>query len=157
MSVSLSIDVHGCSVPEAMRIFIDYYNGCVRSGTKGFIEVVHGYGSSGPGGAIQRELRKFLAVNTDRLEMYVEGDAVGNPGITKVYPKKLLPIFHDSIGSHSSAVREALLRFCETPIARERVFTKLRGRFGDRVLRDEISRLVRDGLLSEVGGMLQLQ
>ena len=157
MSVSRSIDLHGCTVPEAMRQFIDFYNCSVRSGHQGFIEVIHGYGSSGPGGAIQQELQRYLEVNSDRLEMYIAGDSVGNPGITKVYPKKLLSVIHESIGAQSSAVREAILRFCETPKNRERVLTKLRGRFGDRVLRSEISRLVREGLLRETGGKLVRQ
>ena len=157
MSVSRSIDLHGCTVSEAMRQFIDFYNDCIRSGYQGVIEVIHGYGSCVPGGAIQQELRRYLAVNSDRLEMYIAGDSVGNPGITKVYPKKLLSVIHESIGAQSSAVREAILRFCETPKNRERVLTKLRGRFGDRVLRSEISRLVREGLLSEIGGKLGRQ
>jgi hypothetical protein len=79
--------------------------------------VIHGYGSSGPGGAIQQELRRYLAVNSDRLEMYIEGDSVGNHGITKVHPKRLLPVIHDSIGAQSSRVREAILGFCDTPKA----------------------------------------
>lgn len=157
MNVSRSIDLHGCTVPEAMQQFIDFYNDCIRSGYQGVIEVIHGYGSRAPGGAIQQELRRYLAANNDRLEMYLVGDAVGNPGITKVYPKRLLPVIQDSIGAQSSKVREAILEFCDTPKAKERLFIKLRGRFGDRVLRDEISQLVREGRLSEIGGKLQRQ
>ena len=157
MSVSRSIDLHGCTVSEAMRQFIDFYNDCIRSGYQGVIEVIHGYGSCVPGGAIQQELRRYLAVNSDRLEMYIAGDSVGNPGITKVYPKRLLPVISGNVGAQSNAASEAILKFCEMPRAKERIFMKLRGRFGDRILRDEISRLVRDGLLSEIGGKLMRQ
>ena len=83
------------------------------------------------------------------------GDAVGNPGITKVFPKRLLPVIRNSIGAQSIAVSESILKFCETPKTRERVFTKLRGRFGDSVLKDELSRLIRDGLLREIDGKLE--
>lgn len=157
MTVSRSIDLHGCTVPEAMRQFTNFYNDCVRCGFQGFIEVIHGYGSSGTGGAIQQELRRYLAANSDRLEMYVAGDAIGNPGITKVYPKRLLPVIQDENGAQSIKVREAIIEFCDTPKARERLFIKLRGRFGERVLRDEIRRLIREGLLREIGGKLERQ
>ena len=156
MMESLSIDLHGYTVSEAMRRFVDFYNGCVRSGHRGFIEVIHGYGSSGTGGAIQQELRRYLIANADRLEMYVAGDAVGNPGITKVYPKRLLPTVQAGVGSRSSDAREAILKFCEAPKAREKVFVKLRGRFGDSTLREELSRLIRDGLLREVDRKLRV-
>jgi hypothetical protein len=155
MGVSLSIDLHGCSVPEAMRQFVDFYNDCIRNGNQGFIEVIHGYGSSGTGGTIQQELRRYLAANSDRLEMHIAGDSVGNPGITKVYPKRLLPIVQNAIGAQSTAVREAILRLCQTPKAKEKILLKLRGRFGDSSLREELSRLIRDGLLHEVDGKLE--
>lgn len=90
--------------------------------------MTHGYGSRAPGGAIQQELRRYLAANNDRPEMYLVGDAVGNPDITKVYPKRLLPVIQDSIGAQSSKIREAILEFCDTPKAKERLFIKLRGR-----------------------------
>jgi hypothetical protein len=130
-------DLHGCTVPEAMRQFIVFYNDCVRSGYQGFIEVIHGYGSSGPGGAIQRELRRYLGMNSDRLEMYIAGESVGNPGIAKVHPKKLLPAIPDSIGFLTNKVREAILGFCGTPKIGERLFSRLSGRFGERLLRDD--------------------
>ena len=101
-----------------------------------------------------KELRRFLAANSDRLEMYVAGDAVGNPGITKVYPKRLLPTTQHGAGSRSSGAREAILKLCEESRAKEKVFAKLRGRFGDPTLREELSRLIVDGLLVEVDGKL---
>jgi hypothetical protein len=149
-------------VHEAIEQFVDFYNGCVRSGYRGCIEVIHGYGSSGVGGTIQQELRRYLARNCERLEIYVPGD-LGNPGITRVYPKRLLPAIQNRNSGQNSGrssdqairAREAILNFCETPKSRERIFIKLRGRFGDRVLRDEMSRMIRDGLLKEDGAKLK--
>jgi hypothetical protein len=145
-----------------MEQFVDFYNSCVRSGYRGCIEVIHGYGSSGVGGKIQQELRRYLARNSERLEIYVPGD-LGNPGITRVYPKRLLPASRNrssgqNPGQNSDQAmraREAILNFCETPKSKERVFSKLTGRFGDRVLRDEMSRMIRDGLLEEDGAKLK--
>jgi len=85
------IDVHGRSVTEAMRAFIAFYNGCLRKGYRESIEVIHGYGSSGTGGVILQELRRYLAANAGRLESFVPGESVGNLGVTIVYPKKILP------------------------------------------------------------------
>jgi hypothetical protein len=102
---------------------------------------------------IQKELRKFLSANSGCLEMLILGESVGNPGITKVFPMKLLPV--RGAGSGPNAVGNAILKFCEAPKARERIFTKLRGRFGDRVLREELDRLLKDGLLREIDGKLE--
>jgi hypothetical protein len=135
-----------------MAKFVDFYNSSVRSGYRGCIEVIHGYGSSDAGGGkIQQELRRYLQKNSACLEIYVPGN-LGNPGITRVYPKKLLPASQKSDQSNRS--HEAILNFCETPKSKERIITKLTGRFGDRVLRDELNSLVRDGLLKEDGAKL---
>jgi hypothetical protein len=139
-----------------MGQFVEFYNDCVRNGYRGFIEVIHGYGSSSSGGAIQRELRRYLAANSDRLEMYVPGDSLGNPGMTKVFPKRLLPAVQDKNGPSSTA-RQAILRFCDLPRSKDRILSRLTGRFGDRVLRDEIDCMVRDGLLRERDGKLERQ
>lgn len=156
MSDSRSIDLHGCTVHEAMEQFVDFYNSSVRSGYRGCIEVIHGYGSSGAGGKIQQELRRYLAKNSERLEIYVPGN-FGNPGITRVYPKRLLPENQKSGrgADEANRAREAILNFCETPKSKERIFTKLTRRFGDRILRDEMSRMIRDGLLKEEGAKLK--
>ena len=101
---------------------------------------------------IEQELRRYLAKNSERLEIYVPGN-FGNPGITRVYPKRLLPENQKSGrgADEANRAREAILNFCETPKSKERIFTKLTRRFGDRILRDELSRMIRDGLLKEEG------
>jgi hypothetical protein len=151
---SRTLDLHGFGASEALGKFVEFYNECVRSGYRGPIEVIHGYGSTGAGGVIQQELRKFLSAHSSCLEMLILGESIGNPGLTKVFPMKLLPA--RGAGSGPNAVRNAILKFCETPKAKERIFTKLRGRFGDRVLRDELDRLLKDGLLRETDGKLEI-
>jgi DNA-nicking Smr family endonuclease len=81
MNNSRSINLHGCTVPEAISQFTDFYNDCVRSGYHGYIDVIHGYGSTGQGGAIRTALQQYLESYSSHLEMCVFGDAIGNPGI----------------------------------------------------------------------------
>lgn len=85
------IDLHGLREAEAIRRFARDYNAYVRSGRRNPIRVVHGYGSSGRGGVIQRAIRRYVAANIGRFDKVVEGDSLANPGITIVYPKRLLP------------------------------------------------------------------
>ena len=86
------IDLHGLPEREAIAKFIRDYNAYVREGGRDPIHVVHGYGSSsGKGGVIQRALRVFLATHRAKLEGVIEGEVLGNPGFTVVYPKRLLP------------------------------------------------------------------
>lgn len=84
------IDLHGMRVDAALDAFIQYYNQCLREGYREGIEVVHGYGSSGKGGALLAALRELLARHTDRCTV-VLGESVGNVGMTLVYPDKKLP------------------------------------------------------------------
>ena len=48
-----------------MREFVRFYNACVRSGYRGRLEVIHGYGSTGGGGVIREELRRFLKAHAE--------------------------------------------------------------------------------------------
>jgi hypothetical protein len=152
MNVSRSIDLHDCTVQEAISKFLDFYNTCVRSGYRGRIEVIHGYGSTGVGGIIKQELRKYLAANTERIEQFIAGDLVGNPGVTILYPKRTLKASPQGQGSVPllNAAQKAIQRLCVTPKVKERILTKLRGRFGDRVLLAEIGSMVQSGALEAI-------
>jgi hypothetical protein len=134
------IDLHGLTVDEAMAEFIQFYNDCVERGYQGRIEVVHGYGSSGQGGAILRVLRDYLDENSSKFDHVLPGDIFGNPGITVLIPK-------DPLAEPETPVCEAIRRFCKTPKSEQRILAKLRGRFGDRLIRDEISRMENKGQL----------
>jgi hypothetical protein len=152
MTQSRSIDLHNCTVPEAIRAFVHFYNACVSSGYHGRIEIIHGYGSSGVGGAIKQKLRKYLADHADKFGAFLAGDSVGNPGVTILYPRESLataPQGSDSMPLLNPA-QEAIRRFCATPKARERILIKLCGRFGDRVLSAEIRNMVQSGALEAI-------
>ena len=61
------------------------------SGGRDPVRVVHGYGSSGRGGVIHRAIRRYINANIGRFDKVVEGESLANPGVTLVYPKRLLP------------------------------------------------------------------
>jgi hypothetical protein len=87
---SRSIDLHNCTVAEAIREFVCFYNACVRSGYHGRLEVIHGYGSSGVGGTIRKELRSYLAAHAEIFGEFLPGESLRNPGVTILYPKETL-------------------------------------------------------------------
>ena len=65
------LDLHGHTVDEALRVFIDVYNRHVRSKSQESLRVIHGYGSASDGldgGKIRRRLRTFLEGAADSLE-----------------------------------------------------------------------------------------
>ena len=132
----------------------------VRSGYRGRIEVIHGYGSTGGGGAIRQELRKYLAAHADRFGAFLAGDSLGNPGVTIVYASAVseAPAKGRRAAPLLNAAQEAIRRFCDTPKSKERILVKLRGRFGDRVLSAEIRNMVNSGALVAIqaaGGAVQ--
>jgi dsDNA-specific endonuclease/ATPase MutS2 len=86
MSENRSIDLHNCTVAEAIREFARVYNACVRSGYRGRLEVIHGYGSSGTGGVIREELRKYLKAHAEVFGEFLAGESLRNPGVTILYP-----------------------------------------------------------------------
>lgn len=90
MNASRSIDLHNLTVAEALREFVRFYNGCVRSGYRGRVEVIHGYGSNGVGGTIRQELRAFLKVHSEIFGEFLAGESLRNPGVTVVYVKETL-------------------------------------------------------------------
>jgi dsDNA-specific endonuclease/ATPase MutS2 len=90
-----SIDLHSFTVAEALREFVRFYNACVRSGYRGRIEIIHGYGSSGAGGVIREELRKYLAAHDEIFSQFLPGESLRNPGVTILYagetPAPIIP------------------------------------------------------------------
>lgn len=90
-----SIDLHRFTVAEALREFVRFYNACVRSGYRGRIEIIHGYGSSGTGGVIREELRKYLSAHDEIFSQFLPGENLRNPGVTILYagdtPAPIIP------------------------------------------------------------------
>jgi hypothetical protein len=152
MTESRSIDLHHRTVPEAILEFVRFNNACIRSNYRGRIEVIHGYGSTGAGGVIRKKLREYLAAHAESFGSFLAGDGLGNPGVTIVYPKKLLPASLESGGAGSllNPAQEAIRKYCAAQKAKERILIKLRGRFGDRVLSAEIRSMVNNGVLEEI-------
>ncbi|MGD0830144.1 MAG: Smr/MutS family protein [Terracidiphilus sp.] len=88
MPETRSIDLHTRTVSEAIREFVRFYNSCVRAGFHGRLEVIHGYGSSGSGGVIREELRKYLKAHEEIFGEFLPGESLRNPGVTILYPRE---------------------------------------------------------------------
>jgi hypothetical protein len=101
MNLSRSIDLHNCTVAEAIRKFVSFYNACVRSGYRGRIEVIHGYGSNGVGGTIRQDLRAYLKAHAETFGEYLAGESLRNPGVTILYAKDALAPLPLGLGSMS--------------------------------------------------------
>jgi DNA-nicking Smr family endonuclease len=86
-----TIDLHGLREAEALRKLVRDYNSYVRSGGRDPVWIVHGYGSSGRGGGLRRAVRDYTAAHSRCFEKVLDGERLANPGITLVYPKRLLP------------------------------------------------------------------
>jgi dsDNA-specific endonuclease/ATPase MutS2 len=101
-----SIDLHNLTVPEALREFVRFYNSCVRGGYRGRVEVIHGYGSSGVGGSIREELRKYLRAHAAVFGEFLAGESLRNPGVTILYVKDALAVMPLGQGAGFSSVRQ---------------------------------------------------
>lgn len=91
------IDLHDFTVEQALHYFISFYNKQFERKNQETkikmtkIKIIHGYGSSGFGGEIREQLRKYLENHSDYLK-FIYGEKFSlNPGITIVYPHKPLP------------------------------------------------------------------
>ena len=104
MSESRSIDLHERTVPEAIREFVRFYNTCVKSGYRGRLEVIHGYGSTGGGGVIREELRKFLKAHSGTFGEFLAGESLRNPGVTILYPGESLATMPLGSGAGFSSI-----------------------------------------------------
>ena len=105
MSETRSIDLHNFTVAEALREFVRFYNNCVRSGYRGRLEVIHGYGSTGGGGVIREELRKFLKAHEETFGEFLAGESLRNPGVTILYPRESQAAMPPGQGAGLSSVR----------------------------------------------------
>jgi hypothetical protein len=135
------LDLHGLTIDEAIRVFIERYNRHVQSNREP-LRIIHGWGSSGEGGKIRRKIREFLAEATDKLDWKPGEDVEGNLGVTIVYPRKVLP-------ARENQLTEAIASFCSTP----RTESKIAGEFrthNAREIKQAIRTLVRQGRLQEI-------
>jgi hypothetical protein len=114
------IDLHNFTVAEAMREFVRFYNGCVRDGYRGRIEVIHGYGSNGVGGTIRQELRAFLGAHAEIFGEYLAGESLRNPGVTILYPKDALAPGPHGSGTVSPPAAGSMNKEGATTLRREK-------------------------------------
>ncbi|MFZ1084268.1 MAG: Smr/MutS family protein [Terracidiphilus sp.] len=104
MAESRSINLHSFTVAEAIREFVRFYNACVSAGYRGRLEVIHGYGSSGSGGAIREELRKYLKAHEEIFGEFLPGENLRNPGVTILYPREKQAAMPLGLGGGFSSV-----------------------------------------------------
>ena len=136
------VDLHGYTVDEALRIFIDVYNRHVRRRSEESLRVIHGYGSATEGldgGKIRLKIRKFLEGVGDSLDWKPGEDLEGNAGVTIVFPRKILPTSQNQLAAD-------ILAFCSIP----RTESKIAGKFRKKSaleIKEAIRALVRQGQL----------
>lgn len=134
--MSSEIDLHGCTLAEAVDLFVQTYNDRVGRGDFSRFRVIHGYGSSGTGGKIRTALRKLLAAFNDSLS--IETNPV-NPGATVIVPLKRLP-------EGAGILTAEILDYCSSGKTESKVLGKFR-RFGDLRVKRTLQQLVSQGKL----------
>ena len=135
------LDLHGLTIDEAIRVFVERYNRHVQ-GNREPLRIIHGWGSSGEGGKIRRKIREFLTEVTDNLDWKPGEDVEGNLGVTIVYPRKVLP-------ARESQMAEAIERFCSTPRTESKIAGEFRT-YNPREIKQAMRTLVRQGRLQEI-------
>lgn len=139
--MSSGIDLHGLTVLEAIEKFVEFYNQRVKKNNFSHFEAVHGYGSSGEGGAIKTRLRSFLSRHSEYLG-YIAGEGMfpPNPGKTIISPRKPLPTIVDQLG-------EEILGFCATAKTASKISGKFR-RHGEEKIQNALKNLEKQNLLA---------
>lgn len=135
------LDLHGFTVAEAIESFVRHYNARVENNQLGCWRIIHGYGSTGQGGAIRIKLRAFLDQHLDRLR-YEPGDSYGDPGWTFIYPKLPLP-------DEQERMATAILSFCSGGKTEEKILREF-PTLGVAQLRQTVRSLLKRGKLKEV-------
>jgi hypothetical protein len=138
----IELDVHGMTVNEALKLFADSYNRHVKSSSREPLRVIHGWGSSGEGGKIRPKLRQLLADAEQNLEWKAGEDVEGNPGVTIVYPRKV-------IQPRESELETAILEFCSVPRTESKIAGQFR-KYEPREVKQAVRALLRRGQIKEI-------
>lgn len=93
---------------EAMGCFLSAYDRILESGIASSLKVIHGYGSTGLGGATRSSIRSLLRGNPLCAQFTPGEDIDGNPGYTIVYPKRHLP-------SGCMQLWDRIVEYCASP------------------------------------------
>jgi hypothetical protein len=135
------LDLHGYIVAEAIEQFVRYYNSRADNDQYGCFKIIHGYGSSGEGGAIRVKLRAFLDAHLDKLR-YESGDNYGGPGWTWVYPKVRLP-------DQPERIAAAILSFCADGKTEQKILREF-AKLGEVQVKQAVRSLAKQGKLKIV-------
>lgn len=115
-----TLDLHGCTVADAMRLVVQRYNRLLNSAQGSemrALEIIHGKGKGEGGGLIKEAVRDFLKLEGSRIKgfdaqlamrgasyaapndkklSYMHGEDVsGNSGCTIIIPRQRLSIPRD--------------------------------------------------------------
>jgi hypothetical protein len=138
----IELDVHGLTVNDALRVFIEFYTRQARSSSRDPLRVIHGWGSSGKGGRIRPKLRQLLSEAGPNLDWKAGEDLEGNPGVTIVYPRKV-------IQPCERELETAILEFCSVPRTESKIAGQLR-KYEAREIKLAIRALLRRGQIKEI-------
>jgi hypothetical protein len=136
------LDLHGLSVDDALKTFVNFYNHGIKNSPREPIRVVHGYGSSGEGGRIRLKFREFLAGAASSLDWKPGEETEGNLGVTIVYPRKILLERDEHLAAE-------ILEFCSTPRTESKIAGEFR-KYDAREIKQAIRALLRRTRLKEV-------
>lgn len=136
------LDLHGLTVDDALKTFVQFYNHEIKHGSREAIRVVHGYGSSGEGGKIRLRLRQLLAGAAASLAWKPGEEIEGNLGVTIVYPQKVLL-------ERDNQLAAGILEFCSTPRTESKIAAEFRT-YDAREIKQSIRALLRQSRLREI-------
>lgn len=137
------IDLHGMSPGDALKMLVDRCNELFAQGHRGWITVIHGYGSTGAGGTTKARVRGLLDRHRDAYDA-VFNDGI-NPGSTDVRVLQPLP----TARSQTTSTEEQVLAYCETPKEEAKIAQRFR-RIAIGELRPLLRRLEAAGTLVRV-------
>lgn len=138
-----SIDLHGMTVQEALKMLVSFCNRVHLSGYRGWVTVVHGYGSTNGQGVIKQRVRTLFTHRSESFECRFNDAA--NPGSTDVRILKPLPEQHRT----STPLDEQILEFCESPKEETKIGNKFH-RLPIAELKKVLKVLIAQGKLVEV-------
>ena len=113
-----SVDLHGMGVQEALKVLVSFCNRVYLSGYRGWVTVVHGYGSTNGQGVIKPRVRSLFARHGESFDFRFNDAA--NPGSTDVRILKPLPEQHRT----STPLEAQVLEFCGTPKEETKIGSK---------------------------------
>jgi hypothetical protein len=142
IAAMIELDVHGLSVNDALRVFVEFYNRQARSSSRDPMRVIHGWGSSGEGGRIRPRLRQLLSEVEPNLDWKAGEDLEGNPGVTIVYPRKV-------IQPRETELETAIVEFCSLPRTESKIAGQFR-KYEAREIKHAIRALLRRGQIKEI-------